>query len=648
MSGRTALVSPMSGASAQIGDNVGKQLSRLGYQISESAMQVQAEYDTGFLQDTFNDITTQSKSIYESNKENPTAFEQVFTDYQDKLLEATPNHLKGRVKQELTQKRIGYGDHVAGNFKKKQEEIKFGENWTFNVNMQNEILTSYRNGNVERGQQLLEELKAANGLSGLYTPQKIEEMDFKVQQAARSQLITGTAQRTLKEDGLQGLLIYKQSLEKDETGIFDNPEERDSALSVVDGFISQERSRLKELERQRQAKVKATQKVYKKEIAGLVDVLELGYEVDAVQLDNAASALDVLDLPDDAEKLNLAIVGRDFARLSATERQGVLSDVLEKNPAKYSYLKSIDNKVAKLEQSDPLVHYQNQGKAVVQPVDYRDPQSIMNRNKVVMELEEMTGRSDIPLLTSLEQKQLTDAFGQMNAQEKVAVLGSIVGGLGTDSVNTLNSLSKKGGSMMALGGQLVMDGAPEAAESIFMGQQVMTQMKEIMPKDTDFNLELNTQLGTAYSGNPLQRKTISQAAKAVYADLARRDGDLSGVIDSSRVEEAVNLVTGGLINYESGKWSLGGESSMIEPPVRGMTTDQFEDWIDSLTPSDIDAMGGSNMNSKDVLRLLKDEAQIESVRVENKTYPVYIIKTPSGAIANKDGNGLFYLEYTPK
>lgn len=646
MAQRTTLVQPGSGgAIATAGNQMAQSLQGLGYTVSKSISEVQEARDSSLQMATFNDITEQSANIYNDNKDDPQAFGEVFKDYSDNLLESMPAHMRGRTKYELDQNRIRREQQVSQNFETKQNRIKAGESWNFNVNAQNEILTEFRAGNMEHAGILLNELKTANLKSGLYTPEQIEQMDYKLIQSGTSQRITGEAERALKAGGYEELAGYRDSLETDEYGIFDNPEDKDRALNVVDGMLNAEKSRLKQMQAEQKAKQAATKKMYQSKVTGLVGALELGYEIDSEALTNASTALDVLDMPEDAVKLNRGIAARDFARLTAAEREDVLNQLLDKNPAEYSYFKNVNSKVSDLESKDPVLHYQRQGKVTVQPIDYSNPQSIVTRNQTVAELEELTGRTDIPLLTTSEQKRLVDTFGQLAANEKTSLVGQIVTGLGSDSINTLNSLSKKNGAMLALGGQLFMDGVPEVAESIFMGQEVMAGMKEIMPTDKDFTLELQTSLGTAYAENPLQRKTVSNAVKAVYADLANRDGDMSGVIDSARVQEATDLVTGGLIDYESGQWRVGGETSTIEPPVRGMTTDQFEDWVDSLTPDDVEKMGGSNMDGKELIRILQDEAQLTSVRVAGKPYPVYVIKTEAGAVANKDGTAPFYLEY---
>lgn len=632
------------GVIAQAGSQIAQEITRLGYTASQTLQQVQKDRDNSLKMEVFNDIAEQSNKIYRDNKENPDGFNQVYTDYAENLLKTVPGHLKERVQYELDQSRIRRADQVASNYEKKQNQIKAGESWTYNLNASNEVLTRFRESNLDGAEMQIAELKTANVSSGLYTPAQVEQIDVQLRNAGRMQYVKGGAERSLKDGGLTELVAYKETLQAS-TDIFDNPEEKDKALLSVDRMISGEQSRLKQIEQARKAKQTATKKLYKEQVDGLIDVLQLGYEADDAFITDASTKLDVLDMTEEQRDLDKAMLAQDFSRKTSQERQLILDSLVEKAPSEYSYFKNIDTKLTQLEKADPLLHYNRQGKIQLERVDYTDPQSIRQRNYTVQELQEATG-SKVPLLTSLEQKQLVAQFNEMPANQKVAVVGNMVSGLGKDSITTLNSISKKNGATLALSGQLFMDGAPEVAESIFLGQEVMTNNKEIMPKESELNLSISTNVGTAYSGNPLQRKTVTSAIKAVYADLSRQEGDLSGVVDEARMEEATNMVTGGLIKYESGQWQIGGETSTIEPPVRGMTTDQFEDWVDALTPEDITAMGGSNMNAKEVLRLIKEEAQLESVRVADKTYPVYIIKTEAGAVGNAEGTAPFYLEYT--
>lgn len=645
---RTTVISPTNtGAIRQGGAQVASALQGLGYAVGKIGDEAQRKSDTNYLMDTFNDVTETAQRLYFQNKESPEDFAKVFDSYQENLLSTVPNRLKPRVKQELLNQYQNRYSAVLGNFEKNRESENEATQFRFNMNAQSEIYTNFRNGNIQHATQLVDDLIAANKESGVYTPVELEVMRSKMINGGLNQRVLGEAERALKQDGLIGLTEYRNFIKDPEKSkdVFDNPVNRDSAVNTVEQMMSAEAARLKRLDIEKKAKLKATKSTVSDKIDGVIEAVKLGYEVDPNIVSELSSTATILELDEKSADLKVAQAMQEFARQTPEQRQLVLDALLDKAPDKYADFKSVDNKVTQLEKDDPLTHYQRQGRVSIESVDYNDPASISKRAQTAREVKELTGR-DVPILTKIEQERLTKAFTDMPADQKTALVSNIVRSLGKDSIKTLNSLSAKNGATLALGGQLVMDGAPEVAESIFLGQQVMLNNKEIMPKESDFSMELETNLGTAYMQNPLQRATVSKAIKAVYADLSRNDGDLSGVMDSDRMKKATEMVTGGLINYESGRWSWGGASSRIEPPVRGMTSEAFEDWVDNLKPEDIDAMGGSNMASKNVLKLLKDDAELISVRVEGKQNPVYIIRTESGAIGNKDGTAPFYLEYT--
>lgn len=644
MAPRSTLIQPASGSAS--GSGVAGALEGLGYTFEKQASKIQERQDVSYQQDIFNDITETSQNIYINNKENPQAFEEVYKSYQDKMLASVPSRLQGRIRQELDSQRLRRGEQVSVNFQKKEQLNKDATSYKFNINASNEVLNEFRSGNVKHANQLIDELSLANLDSGSFTPEQVERIRNGLFEQGLGQRVKGEAERAYSSDGLRGLVGYKDDIEQSKD-LFQNPDQKDSALNHVNNLIGREEARIKQIQAQQKARLSATKKNVAGKVNSLVDVMELGYDIDQEVLNEFDSAVTTLDMPESRSKMDSAFRGQQFARLPPAERQQLLNSLIERAPQEYSFYKNIDSKVAGLEKEDPLLHYSRQGKVEIQGIDLNDPQSIQSRADSVNELTELTGIKS-PLLTKQEQTAIIKTFNTLPADQKTSLVGNLVAGLGDDAAITLNDIAKKNGPSMALAGQLFMDGAPAVAESIFMGQDVMLNMKEIMPKSADFALEVDTALGAAYSDNPLQRKTVVEAAKAVYADMARTEGDLSGIMDSDRMQTALDQVTGGLIDYESGSWSISGQSSRIEPPQRGMTTDQFSDWIDDISVDDIENMGGSNMSSKAVIKLLKDDAQLVSVRVEGKRHPVYIIKTDAGAIANKDGTAPFYLEYTRK
>jgi hypothetical protein len=70
-----------------------------------------------------------------------------------------------------------------------------------------------------------------------------------------------------------------------------------------------------------------------------------------------------------------------------------------------------------------------------------------------------------------------------------------------------------------------------------------------MPADTDIRKRFQGLEGDAFAGNAKYRNMAEQATKAIYAKLSEEAGDASGVINSSRFEQAFTLATGGVDDY---------------------------------------------------------------------------------------------------
>lgn len=79
--------------------------------------------------------------------------------------------------------------------------------------------------------------------------------------------------------------------------------------------------------------------------------------------------------------------------------------------------------------------------------------------------------------------------------------------------------------------------------------------------------EFNNQVGNAFAGNPGAASAAMQGVKAYYVGKAAREGDLSDVINTKRMQEAISAVTGGVTDING--------SNVIRP--WGMPEDIFKD-----------------------------------------------------------------------
>jgi len=101
-----------------------------------------------------------------------------------------------------------------------------------------------------------------------------------------------------------------------------------------------------------------------------------------------------------------------------------------------------------------------------------------------------------------------------------------------------------------------------------------------VPPPSQFTAEIETFVGTAFAANPEAYELAEQAVRAYYVGRASRDGDVSGVIDSKRVQEAVRAVLGEPVD-------VGGAD--VFPPW-GMEEDDFLDRIEAGWTETMDAI----------------------------------------------------------
>jgi hypothetical protein len=121
--------------------------------------------------------------------------------------------------------------------------------------------------------------------------------------------------------------------------------------------------------------------------------------------------------------------------------------------------------------------------------------------------------------------------------------------------------------------------APRAASTILRGQEVLKQEPKVGLTGAELSAardRINGNLGGAYQGNVEHHSTITDAALAVYAAKSWQAKDLSGTLNTSRMDEAVQEVTGGLLSIGGGMFSRGYK---IQPPRYGMTEGEFKDLL---------------------------------------------------------------------
>lgn len=255
--------------------------------------------------------------------------------------------------------------------------------------------------------------------------------------------------------------------------------------------------------------------------------------------------------------------------------------------------------VVKEQQADPQAYAVKAGLAQSQPLDFNNTESFgAELSRRVGTAEMMTQRYKTPyrLMTDTETKQMVQVMNNFPTAAKVDFLNtirrsvsdpsayrSIVGQIAPDSPVTAvagsilgkeASVNYGGGIIFNRGGTTITPTV--AATTILQGESILNPPKDAkkqdgrggnfpMPKDVDMEREFSDFVGVSFRGDAVGYSAALQAYRAYYAGKASQMGILSPDLDTNISKEALQAVTGGVIDYNSnGKvlkpWGMPDES----------------------------------------------------------------------------------------
>lgn len=197
----------------------------------------------------------------------------------------------------------------------------------------------------------------------------------------------------------------------------------------------------------------------------------------------------------------------------------------------------------------------------------------------------LRARGDVGNVSALrpeDEIKLGQFLQKSTPAEQGQLLGSMARTLKPDTfMATMSSLSAKGDTKaMAAAGALYQDN-PGAAEGILRGQQLLRENAKLAPASTDKNTQEidgllpSTAFAPAMEGS---RQQLLDAATARYADLSNLSGDTSGELNGDRMNQAVQEVTGGMLDMNGSKTIA---------PRYGMTQGEFDTAISNLSNGDL-------------------------------------------------------------
>lgn len=288
------------------------------------------------------------------------------------------------------------------------------------------------------------------------------------------------------------------------------------------------------------------------------------------------------------------------------------------NPAAIDMLqmaRSVQAETARMAKEDPFGFSLRRG-VVKLPASTGDPAADMKARATAGRQASAFLGMDVPGFTGAELTTLGENYTKGSLDTRLGILASLVDSHGQEQASTVfEALDKKNFPGMGLAGALVMDD-PEAARLVVKGQKALIDGGKagdvLVPKATDVGPELTAILGDAYGLGSASRNTVEQGVLAAYAALSADAGDTSGELDSGRLEQAVQAVTGGLVTY-------GGRTMPV--PKRGVTQEQFSGWAESLQSDDFKGVAG--LDPARALDVFKRDGWLEAIG-PNRYAPVIL------------------------
>jgi hypothetical protein len=180
-----------------------------------------------------------------------------------------------------------------------------------------------------------------------------------------------------------------------------------------------------------------------------------------------------------------------------------------------------------------------------------NPASLNERATAARLVENHYGVPASPLSDD-EAQSLSESFSKAPADKQVDMMRKLRSGLGDRYVKAVaGQLAKKKDDPVLAFAMGISGDSPEAASRILRGREILRDNKEIMPKGADLKTaqdKIASSLSEAFKHNPEHYAAVSDAAMTIYAFKSWQDKDLTGVINDTRLKEAIKEASGGVIS----------------------------------------------------------------------------------------------------
>ncbi|MFM3840835.1 hypothetical protein AB8S19_16700 [Klebsiella pneumoniae] len=314
---------------------------------------------------------------------------------------------------------------------------------------------------------------------------------------------------------------------------------------------------------------------------------------------------------------NLRVAGQyigSFRTMPTASIQQYVSDLknqvgngegLAGRAAAFDHVQAAADKVIKQRKADPIQFSLSSGQT--KPIDMSNQnnfgQSIGLRASQVSELARAYG-TPLTFFSKEEESQIGKFFRDAPVSQQSAYLDTIhksTGG-GKPYMAALQQISANAPSAAVAG--ILMDkpggvvaeknwfnpdvsvSPSTASQTILAGAAARKGSKEAkgitMPKENDMRLEFSNTVKDAFAGDAQGASMAYDVAKDYYAGVMAQKGDLSGELDSDVWEQAINVATGGVHDYN-------GMGNVLLP--WGMSSEQFDKEVNQAWETQVTGAG---------------------------------------------------------
>ncbi len=457
-------------------------------------------------------------------------------------------------------------------------------------------------------------IRTENGIdAGLLNPESVAKERALLGDTLALRQTEGAFERLLVNDGIAAATAALQEYKDDPTSI-------DAPLADNQNLINNLERKVQNAQATAEIKVKAAIKEFEAGNFSL-DIEALSKTVKGTSLE--APLINAQAISEDSAKFRkLNFVQMDMAEQKINAMpDSTVKEALLKNFA------DIRKHTKEMLEKDPYALATETGVVSGSPFDLTDPTSLQAR---VAEAEAASNfyRVKVPPLSQAEADALRFTINEGNVQDSMAVFQQIGEGFGAQSDEVYKLMFKEGGGAFAAASGMMLQGDEATTQLILKGQDLLKNniypdIAKVTNKDEPtIDAAIDAIFDGAYIETPNQIDILRSGTKSVYAQLMAESGNYSSAEghDEKLLQLSIDKVTGGIVELEWDESSglitgILDEKYSIEAPRAGMTSKNVEDWLASITPEEIDSMGGvTDMDSEEVAQIINEgRARLYSV-----------------------------------